>query len=369
MTTLRVVVDEIISTPRTAIGRYSAEIIRAIIESAPPDCDVEAVVGALSPEARPSLQSGALRGATITPVSLPSRELAVAWQLGVALGGGGLLHSPSLLAPLGRHSRAEGNQATVTVHDVDAWTNPGALRPIDAAWTKAMMRRTRRHADAVVVSTHALAQQLSEIVSLGDRIRVVPSGPRSDVVLPDDAGRRAARMKLPDHYVVIEHRDDDSPEVSRLTQELATAAPGLAVVHLCSARFASSDDDGPSADESAHWFSDLDGMDRAAILSRAAAYVLYRAGAGVDPYAVLDAMRLAVPVVHLEADALTELTQDCAVRVEHSSDYPAAVAHAVAALVADDRRSSELRIAASDRVRLFSWRSAGEQIWRLHADL
>ena len=369
MTTLRVVADEIVSTPRSAIGRYSAEITRAIVESTPRDCAVEAVVGALPPDALDPLQGGSLRGAAITPVSLPSRELAVAWQLGVAMGGGGLLHSPSLLAPLGRHSRAEGNQATVTVHDVDAWTNPGALRAIDAAWTKAMMRRARKHADAVVVSTHALAEQLGEIVNLGDRIRVVPSGPRSDVVLPEDAARRAARMNLPDHYVVIEHRHDDSDEVVRLTRELASSASGLSVVHLCSAPFASSDDDSPSADESTLWFSDLDGMDRAVVLSRAAAYVLYRAGAGLDPYAVLDAMRLAVPVVHPDTGALTELTQDCAVRVEPGSDYPVAVAHAVATLVADETRMGELRIAASDRVRLFSWRSAGEQIWRLHADL
>ena len=44
MTTLRVIVDQILAPVPGGIGRYAEELTRALIETAPPGCTVEAMV-------------------------------------------------------------------------------------------------------------------------------------------------------------------------------------------------------------------------------------------------------------------------------------------------------------------------------------
>ena len=87
----------------------------------------------------------------------PRRELAAALQLGVGTGiGGGMIHSPSLFAPLVRHDRVHDNdQTVVTVWDLRPWEAPDELPRAAVAWHRAMLkraveaRRRRRRADAL----------------------------------------------------------------------------------------------------------------------------------------------------------------------------------------------------------------------------
>ena len=120
--------------------------------------------------------------------SLARRELAAAWQLGLTTSpGGGMIHATSLFAPLRKHDRtAGGNQVVATVHDVLAWTHPEALSAASVAWQKGMMKRARKHADAIVVPTHALAEKLQQVADLGDRVRVIGTAPRSGLVVAQD---------------------------------------------------------------------------------------------------------------------------------------------------------------------------------------
>ena len=106
MTTLRVVVDQILAPVPGGIGRYTSELTRALVATAPRGCDVQGVVAA-HPQAEYDRLTDLVPGLSgLAKSPLGRRELAVAWQTGlVGLPGKGMVHATSLLAPLGRHDR------------------------------------------------------------------------------------------------------------------------------------------------------------------------------------------------------------------------------------------------------------------------
>ncbi|RZI94323.1 MAG: glycosyl transferase, partial [Microbacterium sp.] len=98
--TLRIVLDHGTSAADSDLATAALELARGLVATAPTDCVVEAIVpsGDDDPvQAVPGL-------ASVERLALPRRELLAAWQLGVPTGvGGGLIHAPSLAAPLTRH--------------------------------------------------------------------------------------------------------------------------------------------------------------------------------------------------------------------------------------------------------------------------
>ncbi len=90
--------------------------------------------------------------AGVRRTALARRELAGALQLGVGTGiGGGMIHSPTLFAPLVRHDRVHDNdQTVVTVWDLRPWEAPEELPRTAVSWQRAMLKRAVKHADAVV---------------------------------------------------------------------------------------------------------------------------------------------------------------------------------------------------------------------------
>ncbi len=91
----------------------------------------------------------------------------------------GMVHAPSVLAPLAKHDRFRepGHQTVVTVHDVVPWTHPETLTPRGVHFHRAMVKRAWKHADAVVVPTHAVADALNRIHRFDDRLRVIGGAP------------------------------------------------------------------------------------------------------------------------------------------------------------------------------------------------
>src|SRR5690606_31394881 len=114
-----------------------------------------------------------------------------------------------------------GTQTVVTIHDVTAWTHPNVLDPKKADWIKAMAKRAHRFADAVVVPTHAVATELNSIMNFGDRIRVIAGAVSSKLVTPVDPGVRAARLGLPDKYILSAGTLAPSKGLGALIQSLA----------------------------------------------------------------------------------------------------------------------------------------------------
>src|SRR6478609_8880770 len=186
--TLRVMLDQLVAPTEADLAEASRELARALVIGAPAGCEVEAIA--------PSGGSGDLSEvaglAGIRRTALARRELAGAVQLGVGTGiGGGMIHSPSLLAPLVPHDRVhDHDQTVVTVWDLRPWDAPGELARTTVAWHRAMLKRAARFADAVVVPTHSIGARLAEIAGLGDRIRVISgAAPLGFAVPTDDIGR------------------------------------------------------------------------------------------------------------------------------------------------------------------------------------
>ncbi len=364
MSTLRVIVDDILLPGGGPVSRYTEDLARALIQAAPRGSDVAGVVAA-------SLEGDYARIRELLPglrrlhkSALTRRQLAAAWQHGfTALPGTGMVHATSLFAPLRRHDRsfAPGEQTIVTIHDAIAWTHPELLPPRVVSWTKAMGRRAERHADAVVVPSHAVAADLEEHLDLADRVRVIGAAPSTTLIVPADADARRTAHELPERYVVGVVEDDPLNGFADLA---AGAAGGLPIVLLTAAGNAATIE---GADEFTV-IEDASASDRAGILAGAAVFILPSVAAGPSA-TLLDAIALGIPVVATDLSAIAEVTADAAVLVERGDGYAANLADAIGSLFDDESARARLSVAAQDRAKAFTWRDAAEKVWQLHADL
>lgn len=334
----------------------AVDLTHGLVVTAPSGCSVDAIV--------PSGTDVSIRGVEdVRTLSLARRELAASWQLGFAPGvGGGLIHSPTLLAPLVRHDRVHDNdQTTVTVWDLAAWDAPDTLSKATVAWQRAMLRRAVKHADAVVVPSHAIAERLAELVKLGDRIRVIAGAAPRGFAVPSDSAERRAALSLPERYVVLTGSKATLAEGFRG----AVAADREAVVldaaegtdpHLAEIASAAG-----LPERRAHIRGALSADDRAAVLAGAETFV------ATDPllawpWRAVEAMTVGIPLVAVDSGSHHDVIADGG-RLVAETDLAQAVADAVGS--AGDR----LRVLAADRSRAFSWASSAERVWALHADL
>ncbi|AYG05417.1 glycosyltransferase family 1 protein [Gryllotalpicola protaetiae] len=360
------------------LTRYAGELTRALIATAPPACDVELI---LSRRGRGELAELAAQfpGATRTTVAkLSHAALATAWANGVSVAAGtGILHAPSLFAPLVHTDRSAARQIVVTVHDTLAWTHPASLGHSSAAWARRMAHRAAKHADAVVVPSHAVAAELAERVDLGERVRVIPGATSPGIVLPDDPEVRASWLRLPERFVLAAGSMDPRTGVGELIQ--AAALPDF---HELPLLIVGADEwRGHRITETAMLAGLPEGRvrplgavsdsDLALLLSRAEAFVApsYAEGFGLM---ALEALAFGTPLVHSDAPALVELASGAGcqvVRHDAGSSYAERLAAAVDALIVGDADRSSLAVLGRDRAKAFSWRDSGSRVWQLHAEL
>ena len=380
MITLRVVVDQMVAPVPGGTGRYTEELTRALIATAPAECDVEGIVSSSTP-AQYQLIEAALPGlANLHKTSLARRELATAWALGVtASSGTGLIHAPGLLAPLRRHNRADdGTQIAVTLHDVLAWTHPSSLTPTTVAWTKGMLKRARKHADAIVVPSHAVARQLTEIMNLGDRVRVIGGAVGRRLVLPaiPMVEERLQALALPSQYILTSGSLDPRKAVTALITALGLpGAPDLPLIVLGPDTWGELDlasvaDEAGLAPGRVRALSGLSDSDLAVVIARASVFVYPSLEEGFA-LPIIEAFHLGTPVVHSDAPALLEAAGDAGVAVERSDpkEYPGRLVEAINRVLGDSVLRNRMSIFGGDRSRAFSWRDSAERVWQLHADL
>lgn len=383
MTTLRAIAEDAVARTNGrarfgGLARYSTELTRALIESAPPGCDVELVFAA-HPKAELAELSSRFPGASrIVTAPLARRALATAWASGVKVSvGEGILHSPSLLAPLMRHDRALVTQLVVTVHDTIAWTHPASIGHAEAAWVRRMAQRAAKHADAIVVPTHAVADDLRERLDLGERVRVVPGAVSSALVLPDDPEVRSSWLRLPERFVLASGSMDPRTGVDALVA--AAALPDFQGMPL----LVLGDDEwrGRRISEAAmlaglpegrvRTLGAVSDTDLALLFSRASAFVAPGLAEGFGLTA-LEAMTFGAPLVHSDAPALVEVAGGAGVLVPRESagsSYPERLAAAVGSVLDGTVDTAQLAVLGRDRAKVFNWRASGAQIWQLHAEL
>lgn len=378
MTTLRVIIDQMIAPVPGGIGRYTEELTRELIATAPRGCDVMGIVSA-SPETDYASVLERLPGlADLHKSALARRELFAAWQHGFTrLPGRGMLHATSLLAPLARHDRLNnGDQVAVTIHDAVPWTHPETLTSRGVSWHKAMAKRAQKYADAVVVPTHAVADELQEILTLGDRIRVIGGAVSPKLTLPPDSAKRAESLGLPERYVLAVGTLEPRKGLERLIRALAHPdAPELPLVIAGPDGWGGVDvavlaADAGLAPERLIVLGYLSDADLAVALDRATvfAYPSLAEGFGLP---VLEAMKLGTPVIHTDVPALLEVAADASmvVSLEDNATFVERLAQQIRHVVDDPALATQLGQQGIDRAKAFSWRTSAEKVWQLHADL
>ena len=379
MTTLRVIVDQIVAPIPGGIGRYTEELTRELIRRAPRGCSVSGVVSS-SPEAEYELVEMLLPGLDgLFKSALARRELELAWQHGFTrLPGSGMVHATGLFAPLFKHDRVNnvGEQIAVTIHDVIPWTNPEALSTRRLGWYKAMAKRAYKYADAVVVPTHAVASQLSEIHDFGDRVRVIGGAVSSKLTLPVDPDARAKRLDLPERFILSVGTLQRHKGIAELIQAMAhpqlkaytllIAGPegsqGLDVVRIAA--------EAGLAEDRVRALGYLADADLAVALDRASVFVLPSLAEGFG-LPVIEAFNFGTPVVHSDDPALLEVSAGAGLAVarEPAESYAERLAEAVGTVLVDPALIDRMGFAGRDRARTFSWADSADKVWQLHADL
>lgn len=381
-TTLKVVVDELVGDEPGGSRRYTEELTRQLIATAPAGCEVQGIVSNVPDEQLAELRRVLPGIADIVRLPLARRELTVAWQSGIALGGArGMIHAPTLLAPLRKHDRLnDGDQIAVTIHDTLAWTHPETLGTASALWHKAMAKRARKHADAVVVPTHAVADRLANILDFGDRIRVIGGAPATTLRLPADADERAERLRLPERYALTLGSIMPRKGVAPLIR--AVARPEAQEIPLLIAgpdRFGDGSATGVAAaaglpEDRVRALGHLEDPDLAVVLDRATLFVFPSLAEGFG-LPIVEAFKFGLPVIHSDDPALVEVAAGASLVVERPASpeddagYTERLAAAVGRVLADAELRTRLGVLASDRARAFSWRDSAERVWQLHADL
>ncbi|GAB3600975.1 glycosyltransferase [Microbacterium tumbae] len=353
---LRVVLDQLAQVVAADAASAALDLTVGLIATAPSGCGVEAIAPAGSVPRIPGLGE-------VRTLSLARRELAASWQLGIAPGiGGGLIHSPSLMAPLVRHDRLhDSDQIVVTLWDLNAWEAPARMPKPAASWQRGMLRRAVKHADAVVVPTHAFVERLEGIARFGDRVRVIAGSPPTGFAAPVDAVGRRRTLSLPDRYVVLTGTAQSLENGFRA----AVAADADAVVLDAPEGAEPEITEIASAaglpERRVHVRGELEQRDRAAVLADALVFVATSA-LTEWPWRAVEAMSLSVPVVAADSGVHRDALADGA-RLVAASELPDAVADAAG------EGAARLRVLAGDRSRAFSWASAAERVWALHAEL
>ncbi|MGO4536398.1 glycosyltransferase family 4 protein [Leifsonia sp. 2MCAF36] len=381
MTTLKVVLDELVGDSPRSLRRHTEELTRQLIATAPPGCDVVGIVSNVPDAELAQLQLRLPGIRDIVRLPVGSRELAIAWQSGIRLGGEpGMLHSPTLLAPLRKQDpAADVNQVTVTIHDTLAWTHPGTLGSGTARWTRAMAKRARKHADAVIVPTHAVAQRLAAELDFGDRIRVIGGAPATALRLPADADARAERLQLPAEYAFTLGSIEPRKGISALIRAIARPeAEGIPLLIAGPDRYGDGTATGVAAaaglpEDRVRALGRLSDEDLAVALDRATLFVFPSVAEGFG-LPIVEAFKFGKAVIHSDDPALVEVAAGASLVVDRPSSpeddgYPERLAGAIGRVLSDTALRTRLGVLASDRARAFSWRDSAERVWQLHADL
>lgn len=345
MTSVGLVLEQCLAPVPGGIGRYSRELAVALRRTAPAGSSVHGVTAFH----RERLQ---VEGVPVSRLPLPHRPLVAAWERGgwppVP---GDVVHAPSPL-----HPRRGEAPLVVTVQDAVPWTFPETLTPRGVRWHRAMIARAAAEADLVVVTTQATADELAKHVPLRD-VLVVGLARSSALDLPADAADRAARMQLPERFVLTVA----TLEPRKGLRELAEAMRAFPDVPLvCAGQPGWGDVALPPGVRVLGRVSD---GDLAVLLDRATALAVpsYDEGFGLP---VLEGMAAGTPVITSDAPALVEVGGGAALSVPLAE-----LGDGLRQLLDDTALQDRLRQAGPVRAADFSWERSAEKLWRAYRQL
>ncbi len=362
-------------------GRYSREIALALAAQAPAGSSVVGVTAWHSREAAGDLHFPF----PVRRLPLPRQALIAAWERGLPPGvPGDLVHAPTPLHP--RRTRS-GVPLVVTVHDAVPWTHPKTLTPRGVRWHRAMVERAAATADLIVVPTQAVADELVRHLPLRE-VLVVGEGVSADLALPADADERAARMQLPERYLLTVATLEPRKGLSQLIEALRDV-PGIPLLCVGQVGWGQqpllagpSGPSGVSGVSGPQWSAggpegSADGgagpdvrmlgrvpdADLAVLLHRATALVVPSLSEGFG-LPLLEGMAASTPVLTSDAPALVEVAGGAALAVPLAD-----LVDGLRQITEDEGLRSRLRLAGPVRAASFTWEGAAKQLWRAYADL
>jgi glycosyltransferase involved in cell wall biosynthesis len=260
----------------------------------------------------------------------------------------------------------------VTVHDAVPWSHPDTLTPRGVRWHRRMIERAARVADAIVVPTAAVAEDLTHHVRLRAAPVVVPEGVSAALHPPPDAAARAERLGLPEgDFLVTLATLEPRKGLDVLLRALALrAAPAVPLLVVGQPGWGGVEVAGSAEHlgiaSRVRLLGRLADQDLAVVLDRAAVLVAPSRAEGFG-LPVLEAMAAGLPVVSSDAPALVEVGGGATVPV------PVGDSEALADALAEVLGSADLRarLAAEGRRRAasFSWTAAAQRLWDLYGSL
>jgi glycosyltransferase involved in cell wall biosynthesis len=236
-----------------------------------------------------------------------------------------------------------------------------------------MAERVAATADAVVVPTQAVADELGRFLTLPARVLVAGAGVGSALRDQPDAAARRERLGVPaGEYLLtvatLEPRKGLDVLLAALAQRPADLPPLLVVGQAGWGGVQ------PGAmarglglpDGQVRLLGRLPDADLAAVLRGATALVMPSRAEGFG-LPVLEAMAAGIPVVSSDAPALVEVGGGATVLTQVGD--AAALAAALGDLVGDGARRTELSAAGRRRAADFSWEKVADRLWLLYGEL
>lgn len=366
MPELGVIVEQCLAPVPGGAGRYAREITAALAAQPRPGWTVRTVTAW-----HRNVAAAAIAGAD-GPHRLPAghRGLSELWRRGLPPGvRAARVHATTPLAPPCRRRR---QGLVVTVFDAVPWTHPETLTPRGVAWHRDIITRSMVGAEAIVVLSMAVADDLAGLFpSASDRIVVIPPGVTA-LTPPADAAQRRSRWGVPDGYVLSVATLEPRKGLDVLVRALA--APSAMRAHLVvvgSPGWGGVDLPTVAAraglpPERVHVLGRVDDDDLAAAMEGAAVLAAPSRAEGFG-LPVLEAMAAGLPVVCSNAPALAELVGDSAIVVPR--DDVGALTIALGEVLGDDAAAAELAVRGRTRAASFRWAAAACEVWNLHQRL
>jgi glycosyltransferase involved in cell wall biosynthesis len=245
-----------------------------------------------------------------------------------------------------------------------------------------MITRAVAHADAIVVPTEAVAEQLvtefqGQATGLRQRIHVIGGAPSLAPATKAEADRSIAHLELPPGPFVVFVGTREPRKGLDLLIPAVARVPDLSLVLVGPGGWGTlniqkiSQESGmelSATNKRLFVTGVLDDIALATVIERARTLVMPSRAEGFG-LPLVEAMHLGTPVVHSSDPALVEVAGGAGISFELDASDSKTIGLLSAAIVDAAENRHSLRAAGMQRAQAFSWGESARRIWDIHLNL